>query len=103
MNSRVGTAKAVADALGLPLIAPELTDLQTFDRSHLDGQSAERWSAAFLEAAGPRIRACVDGRAADPRPGSAGADAEGPRAEGAGAAPAVEGGASAGPAARTRG
>lgn len=56
----IGTAKAIAAGLGRNLIAPELTGLTTFDGSHLDPQSAERWSAAFSEAAGPSIRQCLD-------------------------------------------
>ncbi len=55
----VGTARATAAALGLDLVAPELDGLNTFDGSHLDRQSAERWSSAFIEAAGPRIRTCL--------------------------------------------
>ena len=59
VETALGTAKAVAGALGLPLLAPELDGLQTFDGSHLDRQSAERWSTAFMEAAAPRIRRCL--------------------------------------------
>jgi hypothetical protein len=55
----IGTAKAIAGGLGKNLIAPELTGLATFDGSHLDPQSAERWSVAFTEAAGPPIRQCL--------------------------------------------
>jgi len=58
--SSIETAGAVADALGLNLVAPELEGLQTFDGSHLDPASAERWSKAFLDAAGPQIRKCLD-------------------------------------------
>lgn len=54
-----GTAKAIANALGLSLIAPELPALTTFDGSHLDRPSAERWSQAFLDEAAPRIRECL--------------------------------------------
>ena len=43
---------AIAGALGMELIAPELDGLQTYDGSHLDRPSAERWSEAFFEAAG---------------------------------------------------
>jgi hypothetical protein len=31
-----------------------------FDHAHLDRPSAERWSRAFLEAAGPQIRECLN-------------------------------------------
>jgi len=57
--SSVETAGAVADALGVTLVAPELDGLQTFDGSHLDPPSAERWSKAFFEAAGPQMRKCL--------------------------------------------
>jgi hypothetical protein len=56
----IRTAQAIATALGTTLIAPELDDLHTFDGSHLDRKSAQRWSAAFIEAAGPRIQQCLD-------------------------------------------
>jgi hypothetical protein len=59
VDSKLGTAKAVASALGLPLVAPELAGLSTFDASHLDQRSAERWSAAFIDAAAAQIRACL--------------------------------------------
>jgi hypothetical protein len=59
VGTALGTAKAVADALGLSLLAPELDGLNTFDGSHLDRQSAERWSTAFMQAAAPRIRRCL--------------------------------------------
>jgi len=56
----IGTAKAIAAGLGRNLVAPELAGLNTFDGSHLDPESAERWSAAFAEAAGPQIRRCLN-------------------------------------------
>lgn len=56
-------AQAIADALGLELVAPQLKGVRTFDGSHLDRQSAERWSQAFFDAAGPRIRKCLDNTA----------------------------------------
>jgi hypothetical protein len=55
----VGTAKAIADALGVNLVAPELNELTTFDGSHMDRPSAERWSRAFFESAGPQIERCL--------------------------------------------
>jgi hypothetical protein len=55
----MGTAGAVAAALHLRLVAPRLAGLMTFDRVHLDPESAERWSAAFLTEAGPQIRKCL--------------------------------------------
>jgi len=59
VKTGVGTAKAIAAALGLNLVAPRLSRLITFDQSHLDPESAQRWSAAFLEEAGPQIRKCL--------------------------------------------
>jgi len=59
VKTKLGTALAVAQALGLPLFAPKLEGLTTYDGSHLDPPSAERWSAAFLAAAGPGIRSCL--------------------------------------------
>ncbi len=53
-------AKAVANGLGLNLVAPRLDGLQTFDASHLDPTSSQRWSTAFYAAAGPQIRKCLD-------------------------------------------
>jgi hypothetical protein len=52
-------AHAIGEALGLKLVAPQLPDVKTIDGSHLDRPSAERWSKAFFEAAGPRIRECL--------------------------------------------
>jgi hypothetical protein len=61
VGTKIGDANAVAAALGMKLITPEIADgLQTVDGSHLDGPSAERWSQAFFEAAGPELRSCID-------------------------------------------
>jgi hypothetical protein len=54
---------ALAAAVGVQLFAPRTSGLQTLDGSHLDGPSAERWSAEFFEVAGDSIRRCVDGAA----------------------------------------
>jgi len=59
VGTGAGTAKAIAAALGLDLIAPELDHLRTFDGYHLDRQSAERWSSALMAAAGPTILKCL--------------------------------------------
>jgi hypothetical protein len=59
-DTHVGTARAIADALGFTLIAPQIADLTMFDHAHLDRPSAERWSRAFFEAAGPQIRGCLN-------------------------------------------
>ena len=54
-------AKAIAARLGFALAAPRVEGLRTFDGSHLDEASAARWSAAFLQEAGPQLRRCVGG------------------------------------------
>ena len=59
VNTDVGTAKAIASALGRPFVAPRVQGLETFDGYHLDRESAQRWSAAFLEQAGPQIQKCL--------------------------------------------
>lgn len=59
-DTQVGTAQAVAAELGLTLVAPQTADLTMFDHAHLDRPSAERWSRAFFDAAGPRIRECLN-------------------------------------------
>jgi len=59
VDTDFGTAQAIAAALGSKLIAPKLAGLNTFDHSHLDQRSAERWSAAFLDAAEPQIQRCL--------------------------------------------
>lgn len=61
VNTAIGSAKAIAGAFGLGLVAPRLTGLNTFDGYHLDPQSAQRWSAAFLDEAGPQISKCLPG------------------------------------------
>lgn len=62
-GTSVGTAKAIAAALGLTLIAPQPEGLTTFDGSHVDRASAELWSSAFIGAAAPSIEKCL-GRSA---------------------------------------
>ena len=59
VETRRAEATAIAAKLGLDLLAPQIDGLGTFDGSHLDEASSERWSAAFLQEAGPRIRKCV--------------------------------------------
>jgi hypothetical protein len=53
------TAEAVAKELGVNFVSAELDSLKTFDGSHLTKSSAERWSKAFFQAAGPQIRRCL--------------------------------------------
>jgi hypothetical protein len=57
-----GTSAAIAQALDVQFVAPQVDDLLTFDGSHLDPPSAERWAAAFFDAAGPKIRDCLQDR-----------------------------------------
>jgi hypothetical protein len=59
VNTKRATANAITAALGRELLAPPIEGLRTFDGSHLDDESAERWSKAFFEAAGSRIEGCV--------------------------------------------
>jgi hypothetical protein len=60
VGTKIGNATALAMALGVNLVAPELTgELRTLDGSHLDQPSAERWSQAFFQMAGSRIRSCL--------------------------------------------
>lgn len=58
-GTSLGTARRLAAALELPLVAPVVDQLRTFDDSHLDVDSAERWSAAFVEALSPVLRDCL--------------------------------------------
>jgi hypothetical protein len=51
--------EALAQRLGVQFIAPQVPGLTTFDHSHLNTDSAERWSAAFFEQAEPEIRRCL--------------------------------------------
>jgi hypothetical protein len=64
VGTKIGNVKAIAAALGKVLVTPEIPGLQTFDESHLDRPSAERWSQAFFRAAGPDLRSCLDERGA---------------------------------------
>jgi hypothetical protein len=52
-------AKAVAEAVGGYVILPDLTGVVTLDGNHLDQQSAERWSAAFLQEYAPIMERCL--------------------------------------------
>lgn len=55
-------AATIARRVGLELVNPQLQGLHTFDETHLDAPSAERWSKAFFDAAGPRIQQCLSPR-----------------------------------------
>ena len=59
--TKIGNAKALATALAMDLITPEIPEgLGTYDGSHLNQPSAQRWSQAFFEAAGSKIRSCLE-------------------------------------------
>jgi hypothetical protein len=59
-ETRSGDAEAIAAGAGLRLVSPKLDGLNTTDGYHLDRASADRWSKAFFEAAGPEIRSCLE-------------------------------------------
>jgi hypothetical protein len=60
IDTKIETAKAIARNLGMRLIVPSFIDgLQTYDGYHLDQPSAQRWSQAFFQVAGPKIRSCL--------------------------------------------
>ena len=62
-------ANAIAASLGLDLIAPQGEGLRTIDGSHLDRESAEVFTTAFLAQAGPRLAAMPErGRPRSLRP-----------------------------------
>lgn len=63
VDTQRGTSQAIAEGLGVQFVAPQVDDLLTFDGSHLDPPSAERWAAAFFEEAGPKIKQCLQGNA----------------------------------------
>ena len=59
VDTPIATARAIAQSLGATLVAPQVEGLTTFDKSHMDLRSAERWSKAFFDEAGPQIRHCL--------------------------------------------
>jgi hypothetical protein len=60
VGTKIATAEAIATGVGAKLVTPGIVDgLRTFDGYHLDQPSAERWSRAFFEVAGPKIRSCL--------------------------------------------
>ena len=67
VGTEIGNANAIAEGVGAKLVAPEIPEgLQTFDGSHLDQPSAQRWSQAFFQAAGSKIRSCLEEQDAAP-------------------------------------
>jgi hypothetical protein len=60
VGTKLSIANAIASGLGKTLLVPQhLDDLQTFDGTHLDQASAERWSEAFFKIADPQIQKCL--------------------------------------------
>ena len=60
-GTKIGNANAIAKGLGVKLVTPGIPEgLQTYEGSHLDQLSAQRWSQAFFQAAGSRIRSCLE-------------------------------------------
>lgn len=61
VGTKIGDADAIAKGLGIKLVTPRIPEgLQTYDGWHLDEPSAQRWSQAFFQAAGPTIRSCIE-------------------------------------------
>lgn len=56
------SAVDLAAAADVPLIAPDLEGLRTFDGSHLDLDSAQRYTAAFLDQLGPIVEPLMAAR-----------------------------------------
>ena len=52
-------AGVFADRIGATFIAPRLDHLGSPDGSHLDTESSERWSAAFLVLLEPVLKRCL--------------------------------------------
>jgi hypothetical protein len=63
-GTKIGNAEAIAAGAGLPLVAPNLEGLSTTDGYHLDRPSADRWSKAFFDMAGPEIHSCLEKKGA---------------------------------------
>ena len=60
VNTPSASGREIARSLGATFVAPEPDNLTTRDGSHISHPSAELWSKAFFEAAGPAIRECLD-------------------------------------------
>lgn len=59
VNGKPFIARGISDQLGIKFIAPKLDGLFTYDRSHLDTISSERWSQAFLTDLKPVLATCL--------------------------------------------
>jgi hypothetical protein len=61
VGTKLAVANAIAVGLDKSLVVPQnIEGLQTFDGSHLNEESAERWSEAFFKMAGPQIQKCLE-------------------------------------------
>ena len=58
-NTREVFGVELARKLGVRWSSPRLEGLETFDRSHLSRDSAERWSAALMDDIAPLIEDCA--------------------------------------------
>lgn len=58
-GTQTAEARAIADAVQVEFVTPTFANLTTFDGSHLDEESAEAWSVAFLDAAADTIERCA--------------------------------------------
>ena len=58
-DTKLARAQEIARSLMLNLYVPDVQNLTTFDGSHLDIESRERWAAEFFAAAGPQIDRCL--------------------------------------------
>ena len=57
--NRRQVATRIADAMRAPAVLPVVEGLSSLDGDHLNAESAERWSAGFLQAADARITECL--------------------------------------------
>jgi hypothetical protein len=66
VGTKLDAARAIASGLGKALVVPDHIDgLQTFDGTHLDHPSGERWSDAFFKIGGPQIQKCLEAQRGD--------------------------------------
>jgi hypothetical protein len=54
-----GVAAEIGRAAGLQVVLSDVQNLSTVDQSHLNADSAERWSAAFVEKMAPVLDRCL--------------------------------------------
>ena len=54
------TIELLATEVEVAFVSPQVEGLQTFDGSHLDRQSAQRFTSAFFEEAAPLLKRCLD-------------------------------------------